>query len=50
MQRANCTDCDLRGNDLGSFDPGTMELRGAIITYNQVIVIVGALGLDVQAD
>jgi fluoroquinolone resistance protein len=40
----------LRGSELSSLEPATVELKGAIITMSQAIVIAMALGLDVQAE
>ncbi len=50
LHGANLTDCDLRGSDLGALEPDRTELRGAIITVDQAITIVTALGLDVRAE
>ncbi|HEV2640931.1 MAG TPA: pentapeptide repeat-containing protein [Actinocrinis sp.] len=44
------TGCDLRGSDLSALDPSTVELRGALVTMDQAVVIATALGLDVRYD
>ena len=48
LHGANFSDCDLRGSELGSLDPENTVIKGAIITYEQALVIAVALGLDVR--
>lgn len=50
LHNARLTDCDLRGSDLSALDPSTVELRGALITMDQAVVIATAMGLDVRYD
>ena len=50
LDGADFTDCDLRGSDLSTLDPGTVRLAGAIIDVQQALTIAQALGLDVRAD
>ena len=50
LHKADFSECDLRRSDLGSLDPETTEIRGAIVTLEQAIVIASALGLDIRAD
>ena len=40
--------CDLRGSDLSSLDPLTVELGGAIIDPDQAVSVASALGLEVR--
>lgn len=40
--------CDLRGTDLSAIEPSNVQLKGAIITIDQTIVVAEALGLDVR--
>lgn len=42
------TECDLRGSELAGIEPESVSLRGAIITVEQAVVIVEALGLEVR--
>jgi fluoroquinolone resistance protein len=42
------TGCDLRGTDLHAFDPRTLELRDAVITADQAVVLAMALGLQIR--
>ncbi len=48
FHHANLSGCDLRGSNLISVDPATTELKNAIITIDQAIVLATALGLDVR--
>jgi fluoroquinolone resistance protein len=48
--KADLTSCDLRGSDLSSLEPEMVQLAGAIITWNQAVVIAGSLGLDVRPE
>jgi fluoroquinolone resistance protein len=48
LHHADLQGADLRGSDLSALDPATVEVRRAIIDPDQALVIVGALGLDVQ--
>jgi uncharacterized protein YjbI with pentapeptide repeats len=41
---------DLRGSDVSALDPQRARIVGAIVTYEQAVVIAGALGLDVRAE
>jgi uncharacterized protein YjbI with pentapeptide repeats len=50
LRHAKLAGCDLRGSDLGALDPEEVELRGAIVTYEQALVIAVALGLDVRPE
>jgi fluoroquinolone resistance protein len=48
MVSADFTRADLRGTDLSALDPATTEIRHAIITADQAVVVAMALGLDVR--
>ena len=48
--KADFTGCDLRGSDLSSFELDTTELRKAIVTADQAVVLATKLGLDVRAE
>lgn len=50
LHSANLTGCDLRGSDLSALDPTQTTIAGAIVTYEQALVIALALGLDVRAE
>jgi uncharacterized protein YjbI with pentapeptide repeats len=42
--------CDLRGSQLSSLDPVNADLRGAVITFEQAIVLAVGLGLEVRPE
>ena len=42
------TECDLRGSELAGIEPESVSLRGAIVTVEQAVVLVEAMGLDVR--
>jgi fluoroquinolone resistance protein len=48
MQRADFSGCDLRGSDLSTLDPLTVDLKGTIVDLPQAIVITTSLGLEVH--
>jgi fluoroquinolone resistance protein len=50
LHSAQLSRCDLRGSNLVSLDPETAEIKGAIVTLDQAIVIAAALGLDIRAE
>lgn len=50
LGRANFTDCDLRGSDLSALDLQESVVTGAIISYEQALMIATTLGLDVRPD
>lgn len=50
LSRADLAGCDLRGSDLSAVDPRAVGLRDAVITAQQAVVLVGALGLDVRPE
>ena len=50
LQGAKLARCDLRGSDLSALEPEHVQMRGAIVTYEQALVIAMALGLDVRAE
>jgi fluoroquinolone resistance protein len=50
LHGATLARCDLRGSDLGGIEPQHVELAGAIVTFEQAVVIAAALGLDVRPD
>jgi uncharacterized protein YjbI with pentapeptide repeats len=50
LDKVNFERCDLRRSDLSTLDPATVNLRGAIIGWEQAIVLVTAMGLDVRPD
>jgi fluoroquinolone resistance protein len=41
--------CDLRGSDVSSLDPMTVLLAGAVVDWEQAVMIARNLGLDVRA-
>jgi uncharacterized protein YjbI with pentapeptide repeats len=41
-------DCDLRGSDLAGIEPDSIALRGAVITVDQAVTIIEAMGLEVR--
>ena len=45
---ADFTGCDLRGTDLHAFDPRSIELRDAVITADQAVVLAMSLGLQIR--
>ena len=48
LSRTSWIGCDLRGSDLSSLDPGQAQLRGAIVSWEQAVVVATNLGLDVR--
>ena len=48
--RADVSKCDLRGSDLTSLDPLGVQLRGAIVGWDQAVAVAVNLGLDVRPD
>jgi uncharacterized protein YjbI with pentapeptide repeats len=48
LDRTDLSRCDLRGSDLSALDPRAVELKHAIITPDQAIIVALALGLDVR--
>ena len=48
LNGAVLTECDLRGSELAGIEPESVSLRGAIVTVEQAVVIVEALGLEVR--
>ncbi|MGW4941739.1 pentapeptide repeat-containing protein [Actinoplanes sp. NPDC004185] len=48
LRGADFTRADLRGTDLSALDPAITEIRHAIITADQAVVVAMALGLDVR--
>jgi uncharacterized protein YjbI with pentapeptide repeats len=48
LHGASLGGCNLRGSDLAGLDPTVTDLRGAIVTWEQAIVVARALGLDVR--
>lgn len=48
LSKGDLTGCDLRGSDLSAVDPGSVRLKGALITYEQAVVLAMAQGLDVR--
>jgi uncharacterized protein YjbI with pentapeptide repeats len=50
LRSADFTRSDLRGSDLSAVDPATTELRHAVITADQAVVVALAMGLDVRPD
>jgi len=50
LRKVQLAGCDLRGSDLSSLDPGTAQLAGAIVTWEQAVEIARSFGLDVRAD
>jgi uncharacterized protein YjbI with pentapeptide repeats len=48
VEGATFAGADLRGSDLSAFDPIVTELAGAIVDWEQAIVLAAALGLDVR--
>lgn len=50
MHSADFSRCDLRGSDLSAIEPEHVQLKGAIITVEQTLMIAEALGLDVRPE
>jgi uncharacterized protein YjbI with pentapeptide repeats len=50
LSRTNFERCDLRRSDLSTLDPSSAKLRGAIIGWEQAIVLATTMGLDVRPD
>jgi fluoroquinolone resistance protein len=50
LGKAELDRCDLRGSDVTSVDPFSVSLTGAVVDWQQALVIAGALGLDVRPD
>ncbi|MFD1320385.1 pentapeptide repeat-containing protein [Micromonospora sonneratiae] len=48
LHSAKFTRCDLRGSDLSALDPTTVELTDTIISVEQAIMVVQALGPQVR--
>jgi len=49
LHSADLSRADLRGSDLSSVDPLTTELKRAVITWEQAVVLITTLGLDVRS-
>ena len=47
---ANLSGADLRGSDLSSLDPAVVQLKGALVTGQQAVVVAQLLGLVVEPD
>jgi fluoroquinolone resistance protein len=47
---ARLASCDLRGSDLSGIELDPSAMQGTIITYQQAIALVSALGLDVEPE
>jgi uncharacterized protein YjbI with pentapeptide repeats len=50
VHQANLSGCDLRGSDLATVDPMTVDLRRSMIGWEQAVQLAEALGLDVRPD
>jgi len=50
LEKANFQRCDLRRSDLSTLDPSVVNLRGAIIGWEQAIALAASMGLDVRPD
>ena len=50
LNKGNLSGCDLRGSDLSTVDPSSVQLIGAIITFEQAVVLALAQGLDVRPE
>ena len=48
--KGDLSGCDLRGSDLSGVEPGAVLLNGAIITFEQAVVLALAQGLDVRPE
>lgn len=48
LHSADFSECDLRGSDLSSLEPENVQLKGAIITIDQTIIVAQALGFEVR--
>ncbi|MCW6010315.1 pentapeptide repeat-containing protein [Micromonospora sp. CPCC 205371] len=48
LRGADLSRCDLRGSDLTTLDPVGVELRGAVITPEQAVVIAQNIGLEIR--
>ncbi|MCW2496983.1 pentapeptide repeat-containing protein [Jatrophihabitans sp.] len=50
LGKAELARCDLRGSNLHSVDPWSVNLTGAVVDWEQALVIASSLGLDVRPD
>ena len=50
LHSAKLSGCDLRGSDLSSVDPLTVELNRTIIDIDQAVTLAVALGLDARPE
>ncbi|NNP75994.1 hypothetical protein A7P54_06090 [Acinetobacter sp. Ac_3412] len=50
LHRADFTECDLRGSDLSALDPKETQIKDAIISLDQTLMIAENLGFDVRID
>ena len=50
LHGADLSGCDLRGSQLHGIEPGSVNLERAIITLEQAVVIVEAMGLDLRTE
>ena len=50
LHLSDLSGCDLRGSQLSGIDPATVNLDRAIITLEQAVVIVEAMGLDLRTE
>jgi uncharacterized protein YjbI with pentapeptide repeats len=48
LRQTDLTNCDLRGSDLSAFDPLTLDLKRAVITPDQAVVLAMNLGLEIR--
>ena len=42
--------CDLRGSDLSTLDPSTVDLRAAVVGWQQAVQLATSWGMDVRLD
>ena len=47
--RADVSACDLRGSDIDSLDPNEVMIGGAVVTWEQAVVLARNLRLDVRS-
>jgi uncharacterized protein YjbI with pentapeptide repeats len=49
LDRADLTRADLRGSRFDVLDPNATRLAGAVVDWDQALVVAASLGLDVRA-
>jgi fluoroquinolone resistance protein len=51
LRKAKLAGCDLRGSDLSALEAeDVMEMRGAVVTFEQALVLATVIGLDLRPE